>query len=158
MIFFHREQTQYVLSRALLFLLLLTVAGIFSPVLLVRFPNAGFVYYFMHTLYHGACHQLPERTIHIGLVPLFVCARCTGIYSGMAVMVCIGLLCRFQRRSIFFILALCFPLIIDVIRLNLHLGGYSLWIACFTGLLTGIAAGELFLPYYHGFTIQKNEQ
>lgn len=158
MTFFQREPTQRFLSRLLLAFVLLYCMGIYSALLVPYVPHPGFLSYFVHALYHTACHQLPDRTFHIGAAPLFVCARCTGIYCGMFLMIVFGLLYRFQRRPNFFILALCFPLIIDVIRLNLHLGGYSLWIACFTGLLTGIAAGELFLTYFYSFTVQKNEQ
>jgi len=31
------------------------------------------------------CHQLPERTLFIASVPLPFCARCAGIYTGMAI-------------------------------------------------------------------------
>lgn len=31
-----------------------------------------------------ACHQIPERSFHLGGVPLSVCARCWGIYCGFA--------------------------------------------------------------------------
>jgi len=31
------------------------------------------------------CHQLPERSFHIGAAQLPVCARCLGIYGGAAV-------------------------------------------------------------------------
>ena len=31
------------------------------------------------------CHQLPERSFHIGAVQLPVCARCLGIYAAVAV-------------------------------------------------------------------------
>lgn len=31
------------------------------------------------------CHQLPERSFHIGAFQLAVCARCVGIYAGAAI-------------------------------------------------------------------------
>lgn len=32
-----------------------------------------------------ACHQIAERSFHLGSAQLAVCARCTGIYAGAAV-------------------------------------------------------------------------
>jgi hypothetical protein len=32
------------------------------------------------------CHQRPERSFHMGTVPLPVCARCAGIYAGAAIL------------------------------------------------------------------------
>lgn len=37
---------------------------------------------FLNWLGYSICHQLPERTIHFGNGPLFVCARDTGLYAG----------------------------------------------------------------------------
>ncbi|MCP4229978.1 MAG: DUF2085 domain-containing protein [bacterium] len=31
------------------------------------------------------CHQLPDRTLFISTVPLPICARCAGVYTGMAI-------------------------------------------------------------------------
>jgi uncharacterized membrane protein len=31
------------------------------------------------------CHQLPERSFHLGATQLPVCARCLGIYGGLAI-------------------------------------------------------------------------
>lgn len=35
-----------------------------------------------HPLFAHVCHQIPDRSFHVGGVPLPVCARCTGIYFG----------------------------------------------------------------------------
>ncbi len=33
--------------------------------------------------FHAVCHQLPDRSFHLGGAPLAVCHRCTGIYAGL---------------------------------------------------------------------------
>lgn len=33
--------------------------------------------------FHAVCHQLPDRSFHVGGVALAVCHRCTGIYAGL---------------------------------------------------------------------------
>jgi uncharacterized membrane protein len=38
------------------------------------------------------CHQLPDRSFHVGPYQLPVCARCLGIYAGAAVVACLGCL------------------------------------------------------------------
>ena len=40
-----------------------------------------------HALYLGfspICHQLPDRSFHLHDFPFAVCARCTGLYFGLA--------------------------------------------------------------------------
>jgi len=44
-------------------------------------PLAGSLYLFGSVI----CHQLPERSFHLGIAQLPVCARCVGIYAGAAV-------------------------------------------------------------------------
>jgi uncharacterized membrane protein len=57
--------------------------------LAVARPGAlSFVFaYSVYALGHVVCHQLPERSFHVGATPLPVCARCTGIYLGAAIAV-----------------------------------------------------------------------
>src|SRR5699024_9330561 len=35
-----------------------------------------------HKLFHGLCHQIPERSFWINGQPMAVCSRCFGIYAG----------------------------------------------------------------------------
>jgi uncharacterized membrane protein len=39
-----------------------------------------------YTVGSFVCHQLPERSFHLGGVQIPVCARCIGVYGGFAVM------------------------------------------------------------------------
>jgi uncharacterized membrane protein len=46
------------------------------------------------------CHQRPERSFHLGVFPLPVCARCVGIYAGGAAIAVAALVgCRFRAYS-----------------------------------------------------------
>lgn len=38
--------------------------------------------YVLYGTFHAVCHQIPERSFHVGGHALAVCARCTGIYAG----------------------------------------------------------------------------
>lgn len=51
---------------------------------------AGVTYAFCSLI----CHQIPERSFHVGAVQLPVCARCIGIYAGVVV----GALVQVSRR------------------------------------------------------------
>ena len=51
------------------------VAAPFQPV------SVGVLVYALGSV---VCHQLPERSFHLGGVQLAVCARCVGIYAGAA--------------------------------------------------------------------------
>jgi uncharacterized membrane protein len=49
-------------------------------------------------LCQGICHQIPERTLHLGEVALPACARCTGMHLGALAML-LALLLRGRIRS-----------------------------------------------------------
>lgn len=57
--------------------------GVVAAVLAPPFVGEATRSVIMHA-FAGACHQLPERSLHLGGVPLAVCDRCLGIYSGLA--------------------------------------------------------------------------
>jgi hypothetical protein len=53
----------------------------------------------VYTLGGIICHQRPERTFHLGSIPLPVCARCTGIYAGAAIAGAIAFVLTRSARS-----------------------------------------------------------
>ena len=71
-------------------------------VLLAAAPTAAFggpasgVVYAMGSL---VCHQRPERSFHVGLAQLPVCARCSGLYMGAALGAVATLAGRSRRRD-----------------------------------------------------------
>lgn len=35
-------------------------------------------------LFHGFCHQIPDRTLSVSGLAMLVCSRCAGLYAGVA--------------------------------------------------------------------------
>jgi uncharacterized membrane protein len=86
------------------------------------------------------CLQIPEHTFIYHNFVFPVCARCTGIYAGLflgALSVALNLFPHvfFSQKHSIFLFAL--PICIHVAITFLHLSGYSLWIACLTGIIFG---------------------
>jgi uncharacterized membrane protein len=52
---------------------------------------------FLRWVGFAVCHQLPERTIHFGGRPLFLCARDTGLYAGF--FLCLAVAVMPYRKS-----------------------------------------------------------
>ncbi len=84
---------------------------------------------FASTVYKAfslVCHQIPERSVHVGGHKFAVCSRCTGLYSGFAVAALLYPLARSLKRTdaprlVWLILA-AVPLAIDF-----ALGYFSIW-------------------------------
>jgi uncharacterized membrane protein len=56
--------------------------------------------FFIYSVGRVVCHQRPERSFHLGSIPLPVCARCIGIYAGAAAVALLALGgYRFSSRS-----------------------------------------------------------
>lgn len=68
--------------------------------------------------FSGVCHQLPERSLRIGSIPLAVCDRCLGIYAGAALGVLLlpgvrGMAARLHQRIGWVLLLSLGPLTVD---------------------------------------------
>jgi uncharacterized membrane protein len=102
----------------------------------------------LYSGFAGLCHQLPERSPHIGGVMLAVCHRCYGIYLGLplAAIVWVGLRGRsgwIGRHARALVVLSLVPLGLDW---SLHVVG--VWAntpasRVATGLIFGLAAGVL---------------
>jgi len=96
------------------------------------------------------CHQMPDRSFHLQGNKFAVCSRCTGIYSGIALVTLayrlIRSLKRTQTPSLVWLFLAAAPLAIDW-----SLGYFSVWqnnhVSRFsTGALLGAAAVFYILP------------
>jgi uncharacterized membrane protein len=74
---------------ALAWLTLLVLTPLVSPSIATAVYAVGAV----------ICHQIPERSFHLGSVQLPVCARCLGIYAGAAMAASIHVLGVFASDS-----------------------------------------------------------
>jgi uncharacterized membrane protein len=96
------------------------------------------------------CHQIPERSFHIGGLQFAVCSRCTGLYAGFA-FATLGYplfksLKRIDTPPIIWLLLAAVPLAIDF-----ALGYFSIWqnnhFSRFTtGALLGAVAAVFIIP------------
>jgi len=98
-----------------------------------------------YRLYATACHQRPERSFHVYGHKMAVCARCFGVYLGMALGALLYPLVwrRGDMPSRWIILAALTPLALDGGTQLLGLRESTNWLRAATGLLFGAA-----VPYY----------
>jgi uncharacterized membrane protein len=124
-----------------------------------------------HLVGYSICHQIPDRTYHLGGRALPLCARCTGTYVGITIgMVAAALLGRGRAGELLsrgmLILMGLFILAMAVDGGNSYLvllGRPPLlyaprnWLRTASGTLNGIALSLIVLPVYN-FTLWKAPQ
>ncbi len=139
-------------NRLLLAVSVLIIAGffLFPPVTVLDKT---------HLVGYAICHQIPDRTIHIGERPLPLCARCTGTYLG-ALMGLVGLSLLKRYRSTEFPPTLVLGLLVSFIAvmgfdgvnsyltlLNApHLYEPHNWLRLTTGTFNGLAMSVIIFP------------
>ena len=94
--------------------------------------------------FHMLCHQLPERTLSLGGVPMLVCSRCAGLYAGVALGALLPLPKRLLPWGRRFLLVAIAAAIVDVVTQDagLHPPFHPVRLA--TGLLMGFC-GSAFM-------------
>lgn len=113
--------------------LLLASAGL-APWLLVLLKERGLA---LQPAFHAFCHQLPERTLALGGIPMLVCSRCAGIYGGMALGAMLPAFRFMARRGRLVLLISLGGMLLDVLiqDAGFHPPDHALRLA------TGLAAG-----------------
>lgn len=110
--------------------------GIFNQFIFDQ-ANSGVISLITDNVYSNVCHQNPERLIGDSENTM-VCARCTGIYSGVLILSLILLLIRKNLKlSIVPLILLLLPMLIDVILTSTEIYSYSKYSAFITGFLSG---------------------
>lgn len=89
-------------------------------------------------LFHGFCHQHPERTLECGGVLMLVCSRCAGIYGGVALGAVLPALSFMRHRGRWWVLVAAVLMGADVAAQ--HFGWMPVWhpSRLGTGLLLGL--------------------
>ncbi len=101
-------------------------------------------------LFSQVCHQLPARSLNINRVPLAVCSRCTGIYTGLfAAIVILPFIFTFVIKAKLYIMRV-FALASLAIVLDGAANLFHLWYSTdqfrlITGTLWGMATGALLI-------------
>lgn len=127
--------------------LLITIwySGIFIYLFMLIFPSLVYAYPVVNNLYSLVCHQNSEKLISLYDGKTLVCARCTGIYSGVFLLSLISLFKNsidMKSKNLFYISL--FVVIFDVLMTTFKLYNYSKTIAFSTGIFFG---GVMFLYF-----------
>ncbi|HKP38028.1 MAG TPA: DUF2085 domain-containing protein [Pyrinomonadaceae bacterium] len=101
----------------------------------------------IYTTFSYLCHQIPERSFHLGAHQFAVCSRCTGLYAGFALVTLGYPLLRSLKRTdtprIIWLLLAVVPLAVDF-----ALGYFSIWENNhFTRVTTGALLGGVAALY-----------
>jgi uncharacterized membrane protein len=144
------RRRQAIVTWALAGILFLTIAGltVAAPLAL-----AGGHDTLAQTIYHSFspfCHQNPGRSFHLRAHPLAVCARCAGLYFGLALGFAVYPLFRQLSRLDtpargWLILALL-PVSVDFLLGYLGLRENTHWSRAITGGVLGVAAVFFLVP------------
>ena len=113
----------------------LTLAPLAAPLLAGSYPLAALL---IRNFFSQLCHQDPNRSFLLDGAPVAVCARCLGIYWGVAV----GVLVRLRMGRRLLVLALALNLV-DVATGALRWHGNLPVFRFFLGLMMGVGVGAV---------------
>lgn len=132
----------------------------FLPAIFQNNASISSFAFFSRKFFSHVCLQIPEHTFRYHNFIFPVCARCTGIYSGLfigALSVVINCFPRswFSKKRSIMLLAL--PIAIHVGITFFHLSAYSLWIAYLTGIIFGYGIFPFIATYLTESNFITNE-
>jgi uncharacterized membrane protein len=142
--------------------LVILVYVLFPPLSLL--PKANLIGY-------SICHQIPERSFHLGDHQLPLCARCTGTYIGVALgFAAIALLRRWHTGEMLHtgmvVVMVCFIAAMAIDGVNSYLSLFGTlphlytphnWLRAATGSLNGMALCMIVFPVFN-YTLRKHTQ
>ena len=91
-------------------------------------------------MFGAFCHQLPERSLVFFGVPMAVCSRCAGIYTGIAIGAIMPKLVFMDRHGRAVIWVALGIVILDVVVQNYLLHSMNHPLRIITGFIVGWAA------------------
>lgn len=124
-----------------------------------------------HMVGYAICHQIPSRTFHLGGRALPLCARCTGTYLGITIVLATAVLLRRARAGNLLSPGMLILMGVFILTMAVDGGNSYLvllgrppllytprnWIRTATGTLNGIALSMIVLPVFN-FTLWREPQ
>jgi len=132
----------------------------FLPAIFQNNLNIASFGFLSRKLFSHVCMQIPEHTFVCGNFVFPVCARCTGIYSGLflgSLSITLHLFSRGLFSNKYSIALFAAPIAIHVGVTFLHLFAYSLWIAYLTGIIFGYSVFPFIATHLTESNILTNE-
>ena len=138
------------------FLLLITaiwIAGFSLFAFLPRDNQLRTLYPLMKVSYGRVCHQNPDKSFFVNGLHFLVCARCTGIYLGGFLAMCLSFfsITKYFRSLYKYFIIFSLLLLVDVLINNFIPVVYNKTSAFFTGYLF-----SFFAVYFVIFEIKRN--
>lgn len=131
-------KSQGILFKCILFFIIFCWCMGFSIIPLFPSNPLSMLLPFARYSYSLVCHQDEAKSFIINNIHLFVCARCTGIYTGALLSSLITIfIFRLPRISLRIASFSLFPIIIDWIMYNSGVYNYSKNAAFISGLFPG---------------------
>lgn len=131
-----------VLSISMVVVVIATGPGLFGDITLGEWYLS-----WQKQVFDLLCHQQPDRSIHLGGVPMAVCSRCFGIYGSFAVtMLILPMISQSEFRNKWMIPLVLFAVtinVVDSVAYAFHIWENTITSRFLTGCTIGTSAALL---------------